>query len=1074
MIQPITTTPPEGNSDVLTLLKEGEEGEEKTLWLLQTKEDHYEYRYEFDASVPMYMGFNPTGARYRLSSIKDPSGNTVTLTYNADGTIDSLTDAAGRVTSFVYDGSKHCTSITLPNGKTASYSYDSKGNLKSTTDFAGNVASYTYDADNYLTRISSGGKTWSFTYSGAPPKKIQTVTDALGKVTTYSKSGSIVTATDPLGGQSTYTHYGTNLTHSKNPLNLDVHRFVYSGGQAVEFKDPLGYKTQWTYDAKGNMTSQTGPKSSEVTTFSYDLSDNLTGITDAYTQNWGFEYDASHRLVKKTSPLGHITNLTYAANGLLTGLTDANSKSTSYAYDGFGNLQTLTDPLGNVTTFAYDASGFDKTSVTDARGNTWQFFYDDNRRLTQVTNPDGTLKSLLYDCCAPTGITDENGHSTLFQNNAELLTVAITDPMGKVTQYSYTSDKRLASVTDPLGRTTSFAYDAAGRLTQKTDPSGGSVSRTYDANGNLSSVTDERGKKTEFFYDVDRRLEKITDPLGRTVRFNRDLLGRIVTMYNARFEMPTTGVIAFTYDADGRKTAKRYFPTTVASYQYDNTDKLIGFTDAIGQTTYTRDALGRITRILYPDGGSLYRTYDAVGNVASVGYPNSLTVTYIHDNRNKVIRIDWGSNWMTNGYDNAGNLISATRSNGTRSDYVFDANNRITSIAHKKGGVSFAQMQYTRDANGAITGETNALPLLPSAQAPIACTYDDANQIVSCGGDAYTYDLDGNLTTITGSRTFSAVYDPENRPTAITRQGVAATYIYGATGRRVKAVTGGSTRNYHHDETGKLLYETDGSNQVTVYYVYNGDHLVAMTTAAGTTYVYHFDQLGNTVAMTDAGGNVVMAYVYAPFGEVVNQSGSLYNPFTFGGEYGVMDEGDGLFFMRNRYYDAVTGRFLHKDPIGFRGGLNLYAYVSNNPVSLNDPKGLQGTRWCGRFIETSDGQLVPNDPSIYPDQEKRMPVSQEEIDRSFNAACYLADKVIGATPFLGEVQGLAKSMGYSAGGDDEEAKNELFKTVTGPVGTVIDIFDDAGLWDGEAPETPLPPTYDRPVSESYHGEEIYY
>lgn len=56
----------------------------------------------------------------------------------------------------------------------------------------------------------------------------------------------------------------------------------------------------------------------------------------------------------------------------------------------------------------------------------------------------------------------------------------------------------------------------------------------------------------------------------------------------------------------------------------------------------------------------------------------------------------------------------------------------------------------------------------------------------------------------------------------------------------------------------------------------------------------------------------------------------------------MIDDGNGLLYMRARYYDPEVGRFISKDPIGFWGGdLNLYAYVVNNPVNYVDPSGLQ-------------------------------------------------------------------------------------------------------------------------------------
>ena len=59
----------------------------------------------------------------------------------------------------------------------------------------------------------------------------------------------------------------------------------------------------------------------------------------------------------------------------------------------------------------------------------------------------------------------------------------------------------------------------------------------------------------------------------------------------------------------------------------------------------------------------------------------------------------------------------------------------------------------------------------------------------------------------------------------------------------------------------------------------------------------------------DNAGAVVASYAYTPFGELIASSGSLDNPFTWQGEQGVMTEGNGLYYMRSRYYDSSMGRF---------------------------------------------------------------------------------------------------------------------------------------------------------------------
>ena len=76
-----------------------------------------------------------------------------------------------------------------------------------------------------------------------------------------------------------------------------------------------------------------------------------------------------------------------------------------------------------------------------------------------------------------------------------------------------------------------------------------------------------------------------------------------------------------------------------------------------------------------------------------------------------------------------------------------------------------------------------------------------------------------------------------------------------------------------------------------------------------------------------------------PFGNKEAQA-TFSQPFTFAGQFGVMEESDGLYYMRARYYDAKVGRFISEDPIGFGGGdVNLFAYVGNNPVNFSDPEG---------------------------------------------------------------------------------------------------------------------------------------
>jgi RHS repeat-associated protein len=114
-----------------------------------------------------------------------------------------------------------------------------------------------------------------------------------------------------------------------------------------------------------------------------------------------------------------------------------------------------------------------------------------------------------------------------------------------------------------------------------------------------------------------------------------------------------------------------------------------------------------------------------------------------------------------------------------------------------------------------------------------------------------------------------------------------------------------------------------------------------MVVADGETdgiYYYHNDHLGTPQRLTDATGTVAWAADYLPFGGVDITVETVENNLRFAGQY--YDEETGLHYNYHRYYDPATGRYLTADPIGLNGGINLFAYVSNNPVNFIDPWGL--------------------------------------------------------------------------------------------------------------------------------------
>ncbi|MDD5557823.1 MAG: RHS repeat-associated core domain-containing protein [bacterium] len=103
-------------------------------------------------------------------------------------------------------------------------------------------------------------------------------------------------------------------------------------------------------------------------------------------------------------------------------------------------------------------------------------------------------------------------------------------------------------------------------------------------------------------------------------------------------------------------------------------------------------------------------------------------------------------------------------------------------------------------------------------------------------------------------------------------------------------------------------------------------------------YFYHYNHRGDVVSVTDSSGSEVARYRYDAFGNVAEKAGTFDSPYQFSTkEY---DDASGLIYYGYRYYDPAHGVWLSKDPIGYYDGLNLYAFVTNNPVNWTDPYGL--------------------------------------------------------------------------------------------------------------------------------------
>ena len=139
-------------------------------------------------------------------------------------------------------------------------------------------------------------------------------------------------------------------------------------------------------------------------------------------------------------------------------------------------------------------------------------------------------------------------------------------------------------------------------------------------------------------------------------------------------------------------------------------------------------------------------------------------------------------------------------------------------------------------------------------------------------------------------------------------------------------------------ELSKVVAEYDDSGLVARFT--HGLGLTSRIDSLGDSAYYDFDALGTTSGISGDAGQYINSYTTLPFGEVVEANEAISNPYQFGGQLGVMHEENGLTFMRARYYDAQTGRFISPDPLGASAGdVNLYRYAANSPTAAVDPEG---------------------------------------------------------------------------------------------------------------------------------------
>ena len=383
--------------------------------------------------------------------------------------------------------------------------------------------------------------------------------------------------------------------------------------------------------------------------------------------------------------------------------------------------------------------------------------------------------------------------------------------------------------------------------------------------------------------------------------------------------------------------------------------------------------------------------------------PQGGVTNYVHDSLNRETSLtDFSSRTFTFGYDALGLRTNLTRPNGVNTNYAYDNLSRLLSVSHLAGSSALDGATYSYDAAGNRTSKTSLLSNITSA-----FTYDPTYQLLNMAQGAqtkenYTYDPVGNRLSSPGA---PYTYNSSNEMTA--REGVP--YSYDSNGNRTAKTNGGGTTTYNwdfenrltsvvlpgtggavslkYDPFGRRIEKTSPSG--STIYVYDGDDIIEELNADGSIgerytngsgideplvgqrqpkiFYYEADGLGSVTSLTDPTGAVAATYTYDSFGFMTASMGSATNWYRYTARQ--FDSDTALYYYRARYYDPTVGRFLSEDPIKFDGGVNFYAYVSNNPVIFLDPFGYFEkqfpTTWTKVPGMGSSGSTIPHQLELF-------------------------------------------------------------------------------------------------------------
>ncbi len=834
---------------------------------------HVKYHFQADIEAQSAGLFN-LGYMGNLSYIEEPNGNRITLGYDAQGRLFSVTDSSGRKLEFTYEQALtpfvgtvdagsingqavNCTSrrfmrslrqrflqaqlgrawriskVTGPGGIEINYDYDGDGNLQRATKSGGDDISQT-----------TGDSIWQYAYNPtAGPNANANYSHLIKSVKSPNQSLS----------QDRLTHYEYELEKPGTPVKTITMPELVSNGYSYTFvngkitaatvTDGRGNPTSYRFANTGNTKTVTinAPRDAQsVVTF--DNYGSRLSETDPEGMTTTHRYENGNAVETITSGGGLTTRTTATYDPVfnkMTSFTDAKQQTTSYSLDGRGNTTRIQLPTGRAITLDYKGNG-DLERKTDQYGFTTNYeSYDAYGNITTIRRQTSSgssvvgrqtfdVRSRLLTSIDDLGPSVSNTYDALDR----VVQQTVTDPSGfrdtLNSTMTYLLEGQLKKLTQSGGNQQMEVvneYDALNRVVLTTETANGAGPYVqpfrYDRNSNLEQETDRRGVKRTRTYDALNFITSETLDGGHGPELAIMTAEELDKIGNPKRVRNLFGqVVSLVYDGLHRLKTRNLPGGFTESFGYDDNGQVISSVDRNGrETTFTYDAVTRRKSMRDPANRVTTWTYDdATRTVTRQQAPQGLKEVIREDALGRELRheLGFGSSSYVTTTVYQGRQATTTDPRGTVSVRQLSAFNEPGSFTVNGANPAYSlTMHYA--ALGGMTSQTDALDRETT----------------------YTVDGFGRATQINhpGGFTERFVYDGEG-------------LVLSHTDRR-SAV---STMTYDNLQRQLTTSVQDGSQQVAVLTTQYDDagRTETRTDAEGRASVYVFDGLGRPSSLTNA------------------------------------------------------------------------------------------------------------------------------------------------------------------------------------------------------------------------------